>query len=143
MKAQSSFKYFQLMLTNVLNYFSHENLNEFNNENSSVKPIVKFIDKSYKLIIERFPNQIRQYKNLKQTHIIEYYKQTFDNIDNPLPKPILQLNQNNDQNKFEQQSQHDLQILDNTINNDDNDEQIEENEIVIEQKLDKEEIVLW
>jgi len=144
MKANSSFKYFRRTLTLALNYFCQEqkqdNLNEVNNENDkniSIKALSAVINKSYKLFIERFPKKILRFKNLKQENIIEYYKQTFDTIENPLPKPILQLNESNtlrllqendDQDNIQQISQHDSQSLSNRINSNDHDDEDDDEE---------------
>jgi hypothetical protein len=140
MKANSSFKYFRRTLTLALNYFCQEqkqdNLNEVNNENDkniSIKALSAVINKSYKLFIERFPKQILRFKKLKQENIIEYYKQTFDTIENPLPKPILQLNESNtlrllQENDDQDNIQHDSQSLSNRINSDDHEEEDEEEE---------------
>jgi hypothetical protein len=134
MKAFCSFNYFRRTLTKALNYFcreqKHENLNEVKNENDetiSVKQLVNAIDKSYKLFIERFPKQIRQFSTLKQEDIQEYYKQTFDEIENPLPKPILKLNENN---KFQLLEENDdEEIRPDTMNNN---AEIEENPILFQ-----------
>jgi hypothetical protein len=129
MKAFCSFNYFRRTLTKALNYFCQEQ----KHENISVKQSVNTIDKSYQLFIERFPKKIYQFTTLKQEDIQKYYKQTFDQIENPLPKPILKLNKKNkfqllQENDDEEISQHDLEIRPNTMNN--NNDEIEENLIL-------------
>jgi len=120
MKAYCSFNYFRRTLTNALNYFcqkqKHENKNE-NDENISVQQLVDAIDKSYTLFIERLPKKIRHQNNLQQEDIRQYYKQTFDKIQNPLPEPILKLNESNT-----------FQLSQENNNNDD--DQIEDNQVV-------------
>jgi hypothetical protein len=142
MKAYCSFNYFRRTLTKALNYFcqkqkyenKNENLNAMineNDENISVQQLVDAIDKSYTLFIERFPKKIL---HLQQEDIRKYYKQTFDKIQNPLPEPILKLNESNRFQSLQESNNDDNdQIEDNQV--------VEQNAIFVDHTIDDEKIV--
>lgn len=74
-----------------MNYFCQRH----KNENISLKQIVDTVHKSYTLFTDRFPDNLPYWTNVQQEEVRQYYKQTFDKIHNPLPEPILKLNENN------------------------------------------------
>jgi hypothetical protein len=139
MKASCSFNYFQRIFKTALNYFcqrsKHENKDEItddNDENISINQLIKGIDSSYTVFIDRFPKQIR---NIDQEDVRQYYKQTFDKIQNPLPEPILKLNEHNelqlllendDEEKNEETSSHNIETISDLMDDDDQTEELDD-----------------
>jgi hypothetical protein len=106
---------------------------EDDNENEA--PTIEksnLLHNSYKLFYKRLPPTVARDVNIKQGRVRDYYRQTFDNRKNILPKGIIQLNssinkfENFDDNDIIQEAlQHDLE--NNFQINDENDDDLNEN----------------
>lgn len=116
--------YFYHTLETALYYFCQTPSSEKENENLFYtindydenvlrKQLVETVHKSYNLLIEHFSNRNDFWNNVKQEDLRKQYKQTFDPVKNPMPKPVLKLKENNT-----------IELFDN----DDDDDQEEEEE---------------
>lgn len=156
--------YFEQTLATALDYFcqppDYENLNNTTDENSLRKHLFGIIYKSYTLFIDRFSKKNDYWKNVKQDDLREEYKKTFDKEDNPIPEPILKLNENNtfellndddddaddeDGEKTEEISRQDAEIISNIDQSEP--QAIVEKENVVQESSDneneREELVLF
>jgi hypothetical protein len=146
MQSIRSIDYFRATLNAALNYFARKqkkipkiisNQSSIGNTDDDLIEIVNEDDapanepknslhNSYKLFYKRLPPTIARDANIKQGRVREYYKQTFDNKYNILPKGIIRLKSANDkfdrfdENDIQEAFQHDLeQDFEATDENDD------------------------
>ncbi|CAF1568384.1 unnamed protein product, partial [Adineta steineri] len=118
MQSMRSIDYFRDTLIATLNYFE-------NNDDDLIEVIVdddipthepsKSIHNSYKLFYKRLPPTVARDSNIRQPRVRQYYKQSFHDKHNPLPKGIIQLNSSKDKfdtsdvNDIQEALQHDLE----------------------------------
>jgi hypothetical protein len=81
---------------------------------------------SYQLFYKKFPPAVARDMNIKQARVRDYYRHTFDNKKNILPKGIIQVNSSKtqfedlDENEIQEALQHDLENdFERTDENDD------------------------
>jgi hypothetical protein len=168
MQSSRSINYFRDTLNAALNYFgrkqkqtkkmiSNKSTIE-NNDDDLIEiindelPIIEqsnLLHNSYRLFYKKFPISVARDVSIKQARIREYYRHTFDNKKNILPKGIIQLNSL--ENQFDEAFQYDLEnnfeitdendddqnenhahLLEGSESNDDEEE--EEEQLDIEQK---------
>jgi hypothetical protein len=153
MQSMRSIDYFRDTLNAALNYFGRkqkktkkqitnthtienndDDLIEIINDEENEIPTIEqknLLHNSYRLFYKRFPPTVVRDMNIKQGRVREYYKQTFDNKFNLLPKGFIQLNSSTDQfndldqNDIQEALQHDLENDFQTM--DENDDDINEN----------------
>ncbi|CAF2855237.1 unnamed protein product [Rotaria sp. Silwood2] len=161
MQSIRSIDYFRSTLNSALNYFARKqknlkktNSNQCSIENNDDDLIEIFSDdtndiptnepnnslhNSYKLFYKRLPPTVVRDVNIKQGRVREYYKRTFDNGNNKLPKPIIQLNSSNNKldnlvdNDIQEAFQHDLE--NNFEVMDENDDDENENHLHLLQRI--------
>jgi hypothetical protein len=127
MQSTRSIDYFRDTLNAALNYFARKqkkkpkiisNQSATGNTDDDLIEIVNEDDtptteptnslhNSYRLFYKRLPPTVARDTNIKQGRVREYYRQTFDNKYNILPRGIIQVNSSND--KFENLDENDIQ----------------------------------
>jgi len=151
MQSIRSIDYFRDTLNAALNYFGRkqkklkkiisntctienndEDLIEIIDDDDET-PIIEqsnLLHNSYKLFYKRLPPTVARDINIKQGRVRDYYRQTFDNKKNFLPKGIIQLNsstnqfENLDENDIQEALQHDLENNFETMDENDDDEHL-------------------
>jgi hypothetical protein len=99
----------------------------------------KSLHNSYKLFYKRLPATVARDSNIRQGRVREYYKQSFNNKQNLIPKAMIQLNSSEDifddldVNDIEEAFEHDLENNFETI--DDNDDEQNENQFLLLETL--------
>lgn len=146
LKASSLISYFHHILETALNYFCQtpyyldttENfyyeVDDYD-ENVLVKQLVETVHKSYTLFIERFSKRNDYWKNVEQEDLRQDYKQTFDSVKNPIPKPILKLRENAAMHLFSGTDEQE-DADDDDDDDDDNDDSAEKHEEISRQDTD-------
>ncbi|CAF1174331.1 unnamed protein product [Adineta steineri] len=135
MQSMRSIDYFRDTLIATLNYFGRKQKKTKkittnkcsieNNDDDLIEVIVdddipthepsKSIHNSYKLFYKRLPPTVARDSNIRQPRVRQYYKQSFHDKHNPLPKGIIQLNSSKDKfdtsdvNDIQEALQHDLE----------------------------------
>ncbi|CAF0961898.1 unnamed protein product [Rotaria magnacalcarata] len=150
MQSVRSIEYFRSTLNAALNYFARKqkkrsktNSNQCSIENTDDDLIEIILDdineipksepsnslhNSYKLFYKKLPPTIVRDVNIKQGRVRDYYRQTFDNEKNILPKGIIQLTSLNDKfdnlvdNDIQEAFQHDLENNFQVMDENDDDE---------------------
>jgi hypothetical protein len=143
MQSIRSINYFRDTLNTALNYFGRKQkkikkslLNETNNEDL-IEIIVEDEDEipiiepnnalynSYQLFYKSFPLTIIRDVNIRQNRVRDYYKKLFQI---KIPEPLMKLDQqfeNLNENEIEEAFQHDLEQNFQTMDANDDDEQLE------------------
>jgi hypothetical protein len=162
MQSIRSIDYFRDTLNAALNYFGRkqkkvkkiisnkstienndDDLIEIINDDDNEIPTTEqsnLLHNSYKLFYKRFPPSVARDVNIKQDRVRDYYRQTFNNNKNSVPKGIIKLNslinkfENFDENDIQEALQHDLE--NNFEIMDENDDDLNENHAHLLQRLE-------
>ncbi|CAF1121495.1 unnamed protein product [Rotaria sp. Silwood1] len=150
MQSMRSIDYFRSTLNAALNYFARKQKNlrttssnqcSIENNDGDLIEILpndvngiptnepsNLLHNSYRLFYKRLPPTVVRDANIKQGRVREYYKRIYDNKNNKLPKPIIQLNISNDKldnlvdNDIQEAFQHDLENNFEVMDENDDDE---------------------